>query len=96
VTVNDPGHTHVGIVNDPGHSHLFPLGGDNQPQTMTCPGGLARGSGHVATSTDKTGISVTNLPAKSTVSVSVDANGAGELTQEHLPLVYVLICQKVA
>jgi hypothetical protein len=44
------------------------------------------------TTSSKTGISVTNLPAKSTVSVSIDANDAGE----HLPLVYVLICQKVA
>jgi hypothetical protein len=40
----------------------------------------------------KTGISIENLPAKSAVSISVDANDAGE----HLPLVYVLICQKVA
>jgi hypothetical protein len=44
------------------------------------------------TTTELTGISIENLPAKSAVSVSVDANDAGE----HLPLVYVLICQKVA
>jgi hypothetical protein len=41
---------------------------------------------------NKTGIIVENLPAKSAVSVSVDANDAGE----YLPLVYVLVCQKVA
>jgi hypothetical protein len=44
----------------------------------------------LATSTSKTGISIENLPAKSAVSVSVDASDAAE----HLPLVYVLICQK--
>jgi hypothetical protein len=44
------------------------------------------------TNSAKTGIVITNLPAKSAVSISIDANDAGE----HLPLVYVLICQKVA
>jgi hypothetical protein len=41
---------------------------------------------------NKTGIAIENLPAKSAVSVSVDANDAGE----HLPLVYVLIYQQIA
>jgi hypothetical protein len=94
VTVNDPGHTHVGIVNDPGHGHGIPIttrgdfGGTEMPTSYeptdhTLP---------YTTQSAKTGISVTNLPAKSAVSVSIDANDVGE----HLPLVYVLICQKVA
>jgi hypothetical protein len=95
VTVNDPGHTHVGIVEDPGHRHSAPPRG---------PGGGSKPEGFVegyldsspnprpVTDTNKTGISIENLPAKSAVSISVDANDAGE----HLPLVYVLICQKVA
>jgi hypothetical protein len=92
VTVNDPGHTHVGIVNDPGHSHQMPLYhggwwmGDNQAE------GWDKTKPEFQTDAAKTGISVTNLPAKSAVSVSIDASDAGE----HLPLVYVLICQKVA
>jgi hypothetical protein len=98
VTVNDPGHTHVGIVEDPGHAHQLRFSGH--------PGGGAAsmykdptdhdytttGNPKFLTAAAKTGISVENLPAKSAVSVSVDANDAGE----HLPLVYVLICQKVA
>jgi hypothetical protein len=92
VTVNDPGHTHVGIVNDPGHAHPI--------ATLQNPGnanGILESLSNkpaetFSSETSKTGISVTNLPAKSAVSVSVGANDAGE----HLPLVYVLICQKVA
>ena len=53
-------------------------GGDPKPQ--------------FSTDANKTGISTGKLTAKSAVSVSIDANDAGE----HLPLVYVLICQKVA
>jgi hypothetical protein len=92
VTVDDPGHTHVGIVEDPGHDHdnrLFLVsgtGGDHGAAIQT--GTL----GVYMTAKAKTGISIENLPAKSVVSVSVDANDAGE----HIPLVYVLICQKVA
>jgi hypothetical protein len=95
VTVNDPGHTHVGVVEDPGHAHNLkthsngPIGGPygvgaGAPKTLSMDDDCM--------STNKTGISVENLPTKSAVSVSVDSNDAGE----HLPLVYVLICQKVA
>ena len=44
-----------------------------------------------ATATNKTGITVDNLPAKSSIEVSIDANNAGE----HYPLVYVLLCEKL-
>jgi hypothetical protein len=98
VTVNDPGHTHVGIVNDPGHSHIF--ANEKYESPHGGPGsGWGCGSGHDSqspatppTETNKTGIIIANLPAKSAVSVSIDASDAGE----HLPLVYVLICQEVA
>jgi hypothetical protein len=96
VAVNDPGHTHVGIVNDPGHGHGEGLyayacgtgkgGSDQAAQTVN---GDRKPELH--TNTSKTGITVDNLPAKSAVSVSIDANDAGE----HLPLVYVLICQNL-
>jgi hypothetical protein len=91
VTVNDPGHTHVGIVHDPGHAHLLdvtPNGGAGSSSKDTGAGV----KGKFPTQNATTGISIENLPAKSAVSVSIDANDAGE----HLPLVYVLICQKVA
>jgi hypothetical protein len=91
VTVDDPGHTHVGIVNDPGHGHQSPLFNNKGGNRAHFTGNDGRSN--LETSTNKTGISIENLPAKSAVSVSVDANDAGE----HLPLlVYVLICQKVA
>jgi hypothetical protein len=67
VQVDDPGHTHVGIVKD-------------------CEG-IAR-----IPSVNKTGVLLEKLPAKSGVSVSINADATGE----HLPLVYVLICQPVA
>jgi hypothetical protein len=91
VTVNDPGHTHVGIVMDPGHNHsttYSSAASGKKDYRHFCDGP----SGNDPTEIAKTGISIENLPAKSAVSVSVDANDAGE----HLPLVYVLICQKVA
>jgi hypothetical protein len=93
VTVNDPGHMHVGIVNDPGHSHTVAI----HAVSSVNPGKIGAhidvvSTAHTPTTTNKTGISIENLPAKSAVSVSVDANDAGE----HLPVVYVLICQKVA
>jgi hypothetical protein len=69
---------------------ILPLrGGSQDPHA---PGDLHGTGNPSATSTAKTGISIENLPAKSAVSTSVDANDAGE----HLPLVYVLICQKAA
>jgi hypothetical protein len=91
VTVNDPGHTHVGIVEDPGHVHNRKWGAQSAGWG-TENGAPANFAENVPTDKSKTGISIENLPAKSAVSVSVDANDAGE----HLPLVYVLICQKVA
>jgi hypothetical protein len=95
VTVDDPGHTHVGIVEDPGHMHSIDF---IAPQTKDGAGTPANGGNtspsgpRLSAKTSKTGISIENLPTKSAVSVSVDANDAGE----NLPLVYVLICQKVA
>jgi hypothetical protein len=44
--------------------------------------------GTLKTSTNKTGINIENLPAKSSIEVSIDAG-------EHYPLVYVLLCQKL-
>jgi hypothetical protein len=84
--VNDPGHGHVTYVQSEGAHNPDPrYAGPYQ--------GSAGGVGSlINTTTAKTGISIENLPAKSTISVSVGANDAGE----HLPLVYVLICQKVA
>jgi hypothetical protein len=74
------------------HTQSGVLGSDGSgaPNKLYLPNG--KGTGKAGVDSAKTGISVTNLPAKSTVSVSIDANDAGE----HLPLVYVLICQKVA
>jgi hypothetical protein len=98
VTAADPGHTHVGIVEDPGHQHtIVPHrggaggawpNGDMYADEPSAP----KGGGQHNTVTSKTGISIENLRAKSSIEVSIDANDAGE----HLPLVYVLICQKVA
>jgi hypothetical protein len=91
VTVTDPGHNHVQLVNDPGHAHSIV---EYWPKGTS---GAMLGKVHFAntpetknTSLSKTGISIESLPAKSAVSVSVDANEAGE----HYPLVYVLVCQK--
>jgi hypothetical protein len=94
VTVNDPGHTHAGIVVDPGHTHQRKFGGGKGSGSGYMSEGFPSGNGvnSLANEPAKTGISVENLPAKSAVSVVIDANDAGE----HLPLVYVLICQKVA
>jgi hypothetical protein len=81
----------LGIVVDPGHQHLI----GTTPDVGGGPSGasaLREGLGSYLSSTNKTGISIENIPAKSAVSVSIDADDAGE----HLPLVYVLICQKVA
>jgi hypothetical protein len=91
VTVNDPGHTHVGIVNDPGHKHILDLTDTKGKGASSYSNGPGV-KGKIPTENATTGISIENLPAKSAVSVSVDANDAGE----YLPLVYVLICQKVA
>jgi hypothetical protein len=76
-------------VEDPGHSHKYHWEGGGGFRTYD---GGHNSSAEYDTSYEKTGITIENLPAKSAVSVSVDANDAGE----HLPLVYVLICQKVA
>jgi hypothetical protein len=93
LTVDDPGHTHVGIVEDPGHLHGTAAGhGDCDCKDVKGDLDWSFATKTWNTNTSKTGISIENLPAKSAVSVSVDANDAGE----HLPLVYVLICQKVA
>jgi hypothetical protein len=96
VTVTDPGHYHVNTVNDPGHLHQERLGPQN--------GGTGPGQGCYGSYGDDhncdqpypsknstTGIVVDSLLAKSSVSVSIDANDAGE----GYPLVYVLICQQV-
>jgi hypothetical protein len=91
VTVNDPGHTHVGVVEDPGHIHNQKWGAQ-AAGWGTEQGGPANFAKDVPADKSKTGISIENLPAKSAVSVSVDVNDGGE----HLPLVYVLICQTVA
>jgi hypothetical protein len=96
VSVNDPGHTHVNIVNDPGHDHDSSITDDFKPGgTYDAAAGHdgihpARDD-HIMTQTNKTGISVVALPAKSSIEVSIDANDAGE----HYPLVYVLLCQKL-
>jgi hypothetical protein len=92
VTVNDPGHTHVGIVEDPGHSHSIHYYVDDGSRGHPTADHESKAGPSIKTNVSKTGISIENLPAKSAVSISVDANDAGE----HLPLVYVLICQKVA
>jgi hypothetical protein len=90
VTVNDPGHTHVGIVEDPGHSHTERVGQNSGSEfrgwDVEGTGTLFTATG-LTTTTSKTGISIENLPTKSAVSVSIDDTG------EHIPLVYVLICQ---
>jgi hypothetical protein len=93
VSVNDPGHTHVGVVNDPGHAHSIAYypdtgGFGGHPPTDH---GQTPSNGHFYTNASKTGITVDNLPAKSSIEVSIDANDAGE----HYPLVYVLLCQKL-
>ena len=95
VSVNDAGHTHVGIVNDPGHEHSTSLHNFATTAQGT-PGGTV-GTWPVGqliglpSNVSKTGITVDNLPAKSSIEVSIDANDAGE----HYPLVYVLLCQKL-
>jgi hypothetical protein len=89
VSVNDPGHTHVGAVNDPGHHHSINSEGQGGAYQ-----GAHGGDGMLntySTTTEFTGITVDNLPAKSSIEVSIDANDAGE----HYPLVYVLLCQKL-
>jgi hypothetical protein len=92
VSVNDPGHTHVGVVNDPGHSHS--MHGVNRAGHGFDSAGPANSGDPMPdfnTNRSKTGIVVDNLPAKSSIEVSIDANDAGE----HYPLVYVLLCQKL-
>merc|ERR1712070_455428 len=101
VTVTDPGHNHVNVVNDPGHEHSIKVCNTGHQLSFHDTGPLppypddpyqdppARQSGR-ETFNAPTGILVDSLPAKSSVSVSIDANEAGE----HYPLVYVLVCQK--
>merc|ERR1712070_660882 len=93
VTVTDPGHNHVNVVNDPGHKHTNNIMQDNT-NTGGPPSRFGNGGdgNHYSydTTTDKTGIVVDSQAAKSSVSVSIDTNDAGE----HYPLVYVLVCQK--
>jgi hypothetical protein len=83
VTANDPGHTHVGIVNDPGHSHKYhwEAGGEGPKVFLSWYCTLPT---EYNLSTDKTDISIENLP-------SVVAINPGEC----LPLGYVLICQNI-
>jgi hypothetical protein len=75
----------------PRHAHASDIE-DHGSNTPGAVGPSGHNVGTIHTHSAKTGISIENLPAKSAVSVSIDANDAGE----HLPLVYVLICQKVA
>jgi hypothetical protein len=75
----DPGHAHS-LNKGSGGSTKLAWGGYKGSKTVNFVGSL-----------NKTGISVENLPAQSGVSISIDANDAGE----HLPMVYVLICQVV-
>jgi hypothetical protein len=92
VSVNDPGHNHVNVVNDPGHGHTISDLGDNHMGPGPR-GTYNQGAANPEFVTDNatTGIVVDNLPAKSSIEVSIDANDAGE----HYPLVYVLLCQKL-
>ena len=95
VSVNDLGHTHVGVVNDPGHAHHYGhLQATATSSSMCCShGGYYFPTKYdFPTTTNKTGITVDNLSAKSSIEVSIDTNGAGE----HYPLLYVLLCQKLA
>jgi hypothetical protein len=81
-------------VEDPGHNHITRNHNSNN-RGSDGSGYNGKPGDHdnsPATLNSKTGISLENLPAKSAVSISVDANDAGE----HLPLVYVLICKKIA
>merc|ERR1711943_177292 len=92
VSVNDPGHTHVEVVNDPGHGHSIVsrnIGGGGSDFSRVVPRDTYTPDSD--TTTNKTGITVDTLPAKSAIEVSIDANDAGE----HYPLVYVLLCQKL-
>jgi hypothetical protein len=95
VSVNDPGHNHENIVNDPGHGHKVKdihKDGEHGPSKEVQ---HTEGGGYGVTlpdsTTNKTGIVIDNLPAKSSIKVSIDVNDAGE----HHPLVYVLLCQKL-
>ena len=88
ISVNDAGHNHVNMVNDPGHGHSSPwsaaVGGP-----VVGAAAAASAAEHLKSTIEKTGISVDTMPAKSNIEVIIDSNEAGE----HLPLVYVLICQ---
>ena len=77
--VNDPGHEHNTIVFGEGRGGAF-----TYMAAASGPGGTAE-----STAINKTGISVDSVPAKSGIEVAIDSNEAGE----HLPLVYVLLCQ---
>jgi hypothetical protein len=93
VAVTGPGHTHVGIVvEDPGHSRSIHYYVDDGSRGHPTADHERTAGPSIKTDVSKTGISIENLPAKSAVSISVGANDAGK----YLPLVYVLICQKVA
>ena len=94
VTVSDPGHTHAATVKDPGHDHYRQ---DNYLDSGN-PGFYASSisGNHIKPAHDPvfpnfTGIEVVNNASKSAIDVSISANDGGE----HLPLVYVLICQKI-
>jgi hypothetical protein len=104
VGVEDLGHTHETVVNDPGHSHTnaphshhSPLGNREGGTAGPAPNeyhegaALSTGPASVAIDTNKTGIIIDALPAKSNIQVSLTTNKDGE----GYPLVYVLICQRV-
>jgi hypothetical protein len=92
-----PPHSHAVAANGPGHTHRHATDRPGISLTTDSPGCNSHDeNGHDnsyrETDVSKTGISIENLRAKSSIEVSIDANDAGE----HLPLVYVLICQEVA
>jgi len=90
-TVVDPGHNHDMALHDPGHTHSYKWMGT---QTSVKHDGYDSAAAATTGTTTKsvTGITVDSLPAKSSVSVSINANEAGE----HFPLVYILVCQRAA
>ena len=94
VEIDDRGHTHAATINDPGHGHLSPLinqDGNDVTQGAVPIGFYAKKDANLKTSDNKTGITATMATATSNVDVQFKDNEG-----ESYPLVYVLVCERLA
>jgi hypothetical protein len=86
-------HSHTTLVHDPGHSHntSTPTGKVSALTHVAAAGTQYAAVVGASTQNELTSVSKTGIQIESAIEVSVQENHDGE----HLPLVYVLICERV-